>query len=100
MEFVDMLGALYRRANARQAAVQAARLRLRRAIAAACGVPAATEDETLARAAGARLHTDAAGIGALLSEADVAAGQADLTAQRAIEVMQRLQKLTAQLVRS
>jgi Domain of unknown function (DUF4350) len=100
MEFVDMLGALYRRANARQAAVHAARLRLRRAIAAACGVPAATEDETLARAAGARLHTDAAGIGGLLAEADAAAGQPDLSAPRAIDVTQRLQKLTAQLVRS
>lgn len=100
MEFVDMLGALYRRANARQAAVHAARLRLRRAIAAACGVPAATEDETLARAAGARLHTDAAGIGALLAEANAAAGQPDLSAQHAVDVMQRLQKLTAQLVRS
>jgi Domain of unknown function (DUF4350) len=100
MEFVDMLGALYRRAHARQAAVHAARLRLRRAIAAACGVPAATEDETLARAAAARLHTDAAGIGALLAEADAAAGQPDLSTARALDLMQRLQKLTGQLVRS
>jgi hypothetical protein len=97
MEFVDMLAALYKRAHARPAAVHAARTRLRRAIAVACSVPLATDDDTLARAAGAKLHTDPAPIAQLLADADRAAADAQLDSAQALEVMRRLQALAKKL---
>ena len=97
MEFVDMLAALYKRAHARPAAVHAARTRLRRAIAASSGVPLATDDDTLARAAGAKLHTDPAPIAQLLADADRAAADARLDGAQALDVMRRLQALAKQL---
>ena len=97
MEFVDMLAALYKRAHARPAAVHAARTRLRRAIAATCGVPLATGDDTLAQAAGAKLHTDPAPIALLLADADRAAADARLDGAEALDVMRRLQALAKKL---
>ena len=97
MEFVEMLGTLYKSAGARQAAVNAARLRLRRAIASTCGVPVATDDETLARAAAAKLRTDPAPIAQALSEADRAAADPRLEHPRALDVMRQLQALSFQL---
>ena len=97
MEFVDMLAALYKRAHARPAAVHAARTRLRRAIAASSGVPLATDDDTLARAAGAKLHTDPGPIAQLLADADRAAADARLDGAQALDVMRRLQALAKQL---
>ena len=97
MEFVDMLAALYKRAHAKPAAVHAARTRLRRVIAASCGVPLATDDETLARAAGARLHTDPAPIAQALADADRVAADPRVGGAQALEVMQRLQALAGNL---
>ena len=97
MEFVEMLGALYRRANARQAAVHAARMRLRRAIATACGVPVASDDETLARAAGARMRGDATATADVLAEAGRAAADPDLGQEQAIALTRRLQELSSRM---
>lgn len=97
MEFVEMLGTLYKRAGARHAAVNAARMRLRRAIALRCGVPVATDDEALARAAGAKLRTDPAPIARLLADADSAAGDSALAEERALDIMRQLQALSARL---
>ena len=97
MEFVEMLGTLYGRARARQAAVDAARTRLRRVIANTCGVPVASDDERLARAAAARLHGDPAPIADLLTEADRAAADPDLDKDRAMALTSRLQALSARL---
>lgn len=97
MEFVEMLGTLYKRAGARQAAVNAARTRLRRAIAFRCGVPVATDDETLARTAAAKLRTDAAPISRLLADADSAASSPRLDPARALDLMRQLQAVSAQL---
>ena len=97
MEFVEMLGALYNRAGARQAAVDVARKRLRRSIATVCGIPVASDDETLARAAAARMHTDAAVAADLLAEADRAAGDPDLGKDQAMAMTRRLQEFSSLL---
>jgi hypothetical protein len=97
MEFVDMLGALYKRARARHAAVAAARMRLRRMLAATCGVPAASTDDALARAAASTLGTDAGAIAELLAESERAAADPGLDAPRALDVTRRLQALAARL---
>lgn len=97
MEFVEMLGTLYQRASARQAAVNAARMRVRRAIALRCGVPVATDDETLARVAGAKLRTDPAPIARLLADADSAAASTQLDTSRALDIMRQLQALSSHL---
>ena len=92
-----MLGTLYGRARARQAAVHAARTRLRRAIAATCGIPLASDDETLARAAGARMGSDEALTAQLLADAARAAGDPDLEQEQALALARRLQELSARL---
>ena len=97
MEFVDMLAALYKRAQAKPAAIHAARTRLRRAIASSCGVPLTTDDDTLARAAGAKLHVDPAPIAHLLVEANSAAADAQLDSGQALDMMRRLQALAKKL---
>lgn len=97
MEFVEMLGTLYSRAGARQAAVDAARTRLRRTIAATCGVPVANDDETLARSAAARLHSDAAPIAQVLAAADQAARDHTLGKEDAMGLTRRMQELSARL---
>lgn len=97
MEFVEMLGTLYKRAGARQAAVNTARMRLRRAIALRCGVPVTTDDETLARVAGSKLRTDPAPIARLLADADTAAAAPQLDTARALEIMRQLQALSTTL---
>ena len=97
MEFVDMLGALYKRARARHAAVAAARTRLRRMLAATCGVPAASTDDALARAAASTLGIGAGAIAELLAESERAAADPGLDAPRALDLTRRLQALAARL---
>lgn len=97
MEFVDMLGALYRRAGAGAAAVHAARARLRRALATRCGVPANSADTVLAGAAAARLGLDAEAIADLLTESERAAAGGNLEAAEALTYTRRLQQWTARL---
>ena len=97
MEFVEMLGTLYGRARARQAAVHAARTRLRRAIATTCGVPLASDDEALARAAGARMGRDETLTAQLLAEAGGASGDPELGQEQALALTRRLQELSARL---
>jgi hypothetical protein len=95
MEFVEMLGGLYKRAEARQAAVNAARLRLRRMIASSGGVPLSSDDETLARAAAPKLRSDAAVIAQLLLEADHASKDPELEPDAALQLTRRLQEYAA-----
>ena len=97
MEFVDMLGALYRRAGARAAAVSTARTRLRRTLAAACGVPATSDDAALAATAGAKLGVKADDLSDLLASSEVAGGDVDLEADRALALTRDLQAWTAKL---
>ena len=97
MEFVEMLGALYQRSQAPAAAVAAARARLRRTLAATCGVPAGSDDESLARAAAARLGGQADEIADLLATSEQAGADPDLGVQRALKLTRELQGWTARL---
>jgi hypothetical protein len=99
MEFIDMLLALYKRAGARGAAVAAARTRFRRTVVAACGVPADSPDESVARAVAAKIPADAGEVTDLLAASDRATRDPGLTASEALTLTQRLQRLTAGLER-
>jgi len=97
LEFVNMLGALYKRAGARAAAVAATRGRVRRTLAVASGIPLASTDDAVAGAAGAVLGIDARTIADLLTESDRAARNPDLAAATAVDVTRRLQALAGRL---
>ena len=97
MEFVDMLGSLYQRAGAPASAVAAARTRLRRTLASACGVPATSEDAALARTAAARLGRQAEAIADLLAETERASADPDLDPKRALALTRSLQAWSARL---
>jgi len=95
MEFVEMLGALYKRAAARNAAVATARGRLRRTVISSCGLPAHSADSAIARAAAARAAVEPDVVEALLAESGRAAADPGLDAARALELTRRLQVMTA-----
>ena len=97
MEFVEMLGALYQRAGAPASAVAAARARLRRSLAAACGVPATSDDSALARTAAAKIGSHAEAIGDLLAEAERASIDPELDPKRALALTRDLQSWSARL---
>lgn len=99
IEFVDMLGTLYKRAGASAAAVSAAGARLRRTIVTASGLPSHSPDRALAHAAAARLATDPAPLESLLAESDSAAGGVDLSPARALSLIQRLQSVTGSILK-
>ena len=92
LEFVDSMGALYQRANTSAGVVATVRGRLRRRLAAACGLPPGAPDEHLSRAAAARVSTGPAQLQALLASSAEAAGNPDLRpddARRIVEALQR-----------
>jgi hypothetical protein len=93
LEFVNMLGALYKRAGARAAAVAGTRGRVRRTLAVASGIPLGSTDDAVAGAAGGMLGIDARTIADLLAESDRAARDPDLAAATAVDVTRRLQAL-------
>lgn len=95
LEFIDMLGALYKRARTDGAAVAAARSRLRRVTASACGIPVDSPDEVIARAAASKSGMDPAEITDLLATADRAGRDPGLSPAGALKVIQRLQRVTA-----
>jgi hypothetical protein len=95
LEFIDMLGALYRRAGAAPAAVAAARARLKRTVGATQGIPADSPDDAVAKAIATRSGADVGEVLDVLSAADRAVRDARLNAADALELTRRLQQLTA-----
>lgn len=89
MEFVDTMGGLYERAGAASAAVAAARLRLRRVLTAASGLPPDADDNRLAAAAAPRVGVDAGEM------ADLLDATRTVEADNALSSVQRLQTMTA-----
>ncbi|HEX7086935.1 MAG TPA: DUF4350 domain-containing protein [Vicinamibacterales bacterium] len=98
VEFIDAMARLYGRARAASGAVEVARTRTRRLLAAACGMPASTDDGRLAAAASSRLGVPASTIAAVLRDSAVDAG-APIDAREALVLVQRLQDLAARTVR-
>jgi hypothetical protein len=97
VEFVEMLGALYKRAGARAAAVAASRARLRRTIAGVFGMPPQSTDAAIARAAASKLNLAADEIEAVLTESDRAASDGALDSARALTLTRQLQAMTARI---
>ena len=100
LEFIDMLGTLYRRSGARGAAVAAARARLDRAVTTASGVPHDSPDEMFANAIAERTGEDARTVAALLAEARRAAADQELGAATAVDLVAQLQRLTGRTART
>jgi hypothetical protein len=99
LEFIEMLGALYQRAGTAAAPVAAARTRLRRAIAAAQGIPADSPDDVVATAVAMRSGTDAGDVIGLFAAADRAIRDAHLNGGEALKLTRRFQQLTDAVVR-
>jgi hypothetical protein len=97
IEFVDMLGALYRRAGARSGAVAASLSRFRRTVGARCGVPVSRPDHELASAVASRLRRPSEPIAALLDAAGRAAADPAVDQRTALDLIQRLQTVTESL---
>ena len=95
LEFIEMLGALYRRAGAAPAAGAAARLGLKRTIAAAQGIPVDSPDAAIAHAIAARSAADVHEVLDVLAAADRAERESELDAAEAVRLTRRLQQLTA-----
>ena len=93
LEFIDMLGALYQKANAAPAAVAAARGRLLRAVTAVCGVRSDVEDQAVARVIAAKLGGDPDAVLGTLS----ASKAGTVESQAAARVIRDLQTFTGQL---
>jgi hypothetical protein len=100
LEFVDMLGTLYRRAGAASAAVAAARMRLRRTVAAAHGIPADSPDATMARAIATRTGADESEALDVLAAAAADAVDPHVGADAALKLSQRLQQFTESVRRT
>src|SRR5690606_15330805 len=94
LEFIDVLGELYRRSGARGAAVAAARARLDRVVTTAGAVPHDGSDEMFANAIAGRTGDDARVVAGLLAEARRAAADPDTSKAAAVDVVARLQRLT------
>lgn len=97
VEFIDAMARLYGRADAASGAVEVARTRTRRLLAAASGMPASAGDERLAAAAASRLGVPASTIAAALR--DSAPGDTPIGSHEALGLVQRLQDLAARTVR-
>jgi len=94
LEFIEMLGALYRRANANGAAVTSARTRFSRTMAASCGIPYDAADETIARLMMSRFAMDEREVLNVLNASARAERDPALTAEDALTLTQQLQRLT------
>lgn len=97
LEFIEMLGEMYRRAGARHAAVAAARTRLLRAATSSTGVPAGSGDSVIARAIAARTGEDASTIESLLARSLEAAAGPATDGGTAMALITELQQLTARV---
>jgi len=94
LEFIEMLGEMYRRAGARPAAVATARARLVRAATSSCGIPHDAPDGVIARAIASRTSASAAEIETVLADARRATETADVDRATALGLAGRLQQLT------
>jgi Domain of unknown function (DUF4350) len=99
MEFVETLGGLYERARATSASVAAAHARLRRRLLSACGLPAASSTDAIARGAAARFGLDADEVAGLLAEAQQAGADDSLTPADGLGLVRRIQALAARVNR-
>ncbi|HVL67076.1 MAG TPA: DUF4350 domain-containing protein [Vicinamibacterales bacterium] len=97
LEFIEMLQALYRRADAAPAAVASALHRFRRALTMVAGVPGTAADDVAARAAAAKLGLTASDVLQLLEESRRAAGEPRVEETAALALTARLQELIARL---
>lgn len=93
LEFVESMGALYQRARATAGAVSTVRARVRRSIAAACGLPLAVDDEHLSRVAAIRTGIAGERLQKALANSASAAIDADLKPESATRTVQELQHL-------
>lgn len=95
LEFIDTMGALYERAGAAYAAIDAVRTRVRRRLAAAAGLSTTATDDRLAAAAAQRAGIDSArAAGALKTAADVLR-RSPLADADAVRMVAELQALSA-----
>lgn len=97
LEFIRMLGEMYRRSASHGAAVTAARLRLGRTVASTCGVPPDGTDAQVARAIVSKTGADPREVSAALEDARNAAADPAITGAAAVLVAARLQRLTGRL---
>ena len=97
LEFVDALGALYRRARAAAGAVEVSLQRTRRILASRAGLATAAPDEQIAGAVAERLRWPAARVLEVLREAEEASGNPDLGSEDALVVVRRMQALSARV---
>lgn len=97
LEFVDSMGALYQRANVSAGIVRTVRGRVRRLLAAACGLPQDVPDEHLSQAAGSRVATAPAQLQALLAGSAQAAEDPDLRPEDARRIVAELQRVSLAL---
>jgi hypothetical protein len=94
LEFIDVLGELYRRSGTGGAAIAAARSRLDRVVTTTGALPHDGSDEMFATAIANRTGDDARVVAALLAEARRTAADPDITLAAAVDVVARLQRLT------
>ena len=97
LEFVDSMGALYQRASISAGIVRTVRGRVRRLLAAACGLPHGVPDEHLSQAAGPRVGTPPAQLQALLAGSAEAADNPDLRPEDARRIVAELQRVSLAL---
>jgi hypothetical protein len=97
LEFIEMLGEMYRRAGARHAAVATARTRLLRAATSTTGVPSGSSDHLIARAVAARTGAELAEIETLLAQSLDASTDPSTNGETALVLITALQQLTARL---
>lgn len=97
LEFIDMLGALYRRSGAAPAAIRTARARFFAAAASVCAVPSERGSDAVASAVAARLGVDSRGVVETLRGSAAAAGGSATDVRAAIALTRELQDLTARL---
>ena len=97
LEFIQMLGEMYRRAGARHAAVATARTRLLRAATSTTGVPSGSSDHLIARAVAARTGAEVAEVETLLARSLDASTDPSTNGETALVLITALQQLTARL---
>ena len=95
LEFIDMLRALYQRAGASPAAVSAARTRLQRVAASACGIPIDSPADVFAKAISAKGGAQAEEVLTTLALSARAERDPDLKAAEAVKVKKQRKRLTA-----
>lgn len=94
LEFIEMLGALYRRADANDAAMTSANRRFRRNVAASCGIPHDAADDIIAGVMASRFGADEREVLGVLAAYGRARGDRHLTNEDALKVTQELQRLS------